>query len=101
MADEARNETSEDDVQGVHPGAKKRAIAPVAKKSRKKREEKKAVSVDITVVTNTKIGKKPTTRKWRPKEFNNRMSLHGLFHLLAKCSDKQRQAVRDIGFGGF
>ncbi|KAJ8428365.1 hypothetical protein Cgig2_015883 [Carnegiea gigantea] len=44
---------------------------------------------------------KPKTKKSKPKEFNNRMSPKGLRQLIEKLNDKQKEAVKEIGFGSF
>ncbi|KAJ8420126.1 LOW QUALITY PROTEIN: hypothetical protein Cgig2_009191 [Carnegiea gigantea] len=52
-------------------------------------------------VHTTQLRNKPKTKKSKPKEFNNRMSPKGLRQLIEKLNDKQKEAVKEIGFGGF
>ncbi|KAJ8426362.1 hypothetical protein Cgig2_025501 [Carnegiea gigantea] len=52
-------------------------------------------------VHTTQLRNKPKTKKSKPKEFNNRMSPKGLTQLIEKLNDKQREALKEIGFGGF
>ncbi|KAJ8421688.1 hypothetical protein Cgig2_009480 [Carnegiea gigantea] len=52
-------------------------------------------------VHTTQLRNKPNAKKSKPKEFNNRMSPKGLRQLIAKLNDKQKEAVKEIGFGGF
>ncbi|KAJ8423195.1 LOW QUALITY PROTEIN: hypothetical protein Cgig2_019237 [Carnegiea gigantea] len=52
-------------------------------------------------VHTTQMRNKPKTKKSKPKEFNNRMSPKGLRQLIEKLNDKQKEAVKEIGFSGF
>ena len=52
-------------------------------------------------VHTTQLRNKPKTKKSKPKEFNNRMSPKGLRQLIEKLNDKQKEVVKEIGFGGF
>ncbi|KAJ8421748.1 hypothetical protein Cgig2_028803 [Carnegiea gigantea] len=52
-------------------------------------------------VHTTQLRNKPTTKKSKSKEFNNQMSPKGLKQLIKKLNDKQKEAVKEIGFGGF
>jgi len=49
----------------------------------------------------TQLRNKPKTKKSKPKEFNNLMSPKGLRQLIEKLNDKQKEAGREISFGGF
>ncbi|KAJ8421428.1 hypothetical protein Cgig2_018795 [Carnegiea gigantea] len=48
-------------------------------------------------VHTTQLRNKPKTKERKPKEFNNRMSPR----LIEKLNDKQKEALKEIGFGGF
>ncbi|KAJ8445868.1 hypothetical protein Cgig2_000180 [Carnegiea gigantea] len=52
-------------------------------------------------VHTTQLRNKPKIKKSKPKEFNNRMSPKGLRQLIKKLNDKQKEAVKEIGFGSF
>ncbi|KAJ8421372.1 hypothetical protein Cgig2_025255 [Carnegiea gigantea] len=52
-------------------------------------------------VDTTQLRNKPKAKKSKPKEFNNRMSPKGLRQLIEKLNDKQKEVVKEIGFGGF
>ncbi|KAJ8441396.1 hypothetical protein Cgig2_009104 [Carnegiea gigantea] len=52
-------------------------------------------------VHTTQLRNKPKAKKSKPKEFNNRMSPKGLRQLIKKLNDKQKEVVKEIGFGGF
>ncbi|KAJ8421176.1 hypothetical protein Cgig2_007698 [Carnegiea gigantea] len=52
-------------------------------------------------VHTTQLRNKPKPKKSKPKEFNNRMSPKGLRQLIEKLNDKQKEVVKEIGFGGF
>ncbi|KAJ8444799.1 hypothetical protein Cgig2_014988 [Carnegiea gigantea] len=52
-------------------------------------------------VHTTHLINKPKTEKSKPKEFNNRMSPKGLRQLIEKLNDKQKEAIKEIGFGSF
>ncbi|KAJ8422555.1 hypothetical protein Cgig2_033478 [Carnegiea gigantea] len=60
-----------------------------------------ALGSNSMAVHTTQLRNKPKTKKSKPKEFNNRMSPKGLRQLIEKLNDKQKEAVKEIGFGGF
>ena len=66
-----------------------------------KKEGVVALGSNSMGVHTTQLRNKPKAKKIKPKEFNNRMSPKGLRQLIEKLNDKQKEAVKEIGFGGF
>ncbi|KAJ8421730.1 hypothetical protein Cgig2_027404 [Carnegiea gigantea] len=52
-------------------------------------------------VLTTQLINKPKTKKTKAKEFNNRMLPKALRQLIEKPNDKQKEAIKEIGFGNF